>query len=83
MQIGFDNWLTDYAYHKKKVSVVDVTASVPMLHLSGSAGNLEGHTTDQFANEYNRIVADRSVLRDHDGHHCHLPLVARHDSLSG
>ena len=42
-RLAYDNWLVDQAVHDSAVDVIDGTATVLAMHLSGKDGNMAGH----------------------------------------
>ncbi|EKX55088.1 hypothetical protein GUITHDRAFT_99722 [Guillardia theta CCMP2712] len=40
---AYDNWLVDHAFHRPAVDLIDATASIFALHLTGSDGIRAGH----------------------------------------
>lgn len=41
---GYDNWLVDYAYHRRQeISLIDATKTIPAVHQTDADGNKAGH----------------------------------------
>ena len=70
--VADDNWLVDHAYHDVRIMLVDVTATVPLLHLSqaNDDGHASRHAEDalhnydlvfKYAKEFN-VVSDFSEM---------------------